>query len=161
MPLLMEDFLETVRGSRRHFLKHLDGVTEEQWLWKPYPECKSLRETLVHLLWVDRGVLISLETGKSPDYMAFYEEVIRETENWDIPSLLAGLDVSHQNVLDFFIKNHSETSLDTTISMWGHPGKLACQIAYLSSEDHYHAGQVAFIRMAIDPNWNYYGVIYS
>ena len=34
-------------------------------------------------------------------------------------------------------------------------------IAYFSSEDFYHMGQVSFIRQASDPTWNYYEAIYG
>ena len=31
----------------------------------------------------------------------------------------------------------------------------------ISSEDYYHAGQITFIRMATDPQWDYYRSIYN
>ena len=48
------DLIAGLRDSRRNLLKHLEGMTDEQWRWKPYPECKSVRETLTHLLMGDR-----------------------------------------------------------------------------------------------------------
>ena len=51
--------------------------------------------------------------------------------------------------------------MDTEVSAYGTPMKLGRAIAHLSSEDFYHAGQVAFIRIATDPSWDYYAVIYA
>jgi hypothetical protein len=38
---------------------------------------------------------------------------------------------------------------------------LRVAVAYLTAEDFYHAGQLAFIRMATDPGWDYFGSIYG
>lgn len=35
--------VQGVRESRRYFLKHLNGLRDDQWDWKPYPQCKSIR----------------------------------------------------------------------------------------------------------------------
>ena len=51
----VHDLLEEAKGSRRYFLKHVKGLTAEQWDWKPYPECKSVRETVAHLISDDRA----------------------------------------------------------------------------------------------------------
>jgi uncharacterized damage-inducible protein DinB len=161
MALDLEDFLALVRRSRQHFLKHVDGLSDDQWRFKPYPECKSVRETIVHLIWVDRSALESLETGTATDWMPLYDRVIQETQDLSGAELLVTLRESHARVLAFFEERHAQMPLDTEISMWGSPGKLAVQLAYLTAEDHYHAGQVAFIRMATDPDWAYYPAIYS
>lgn len=63
MAFTAAELIDGVRHSRRHFLKHLRGLRDDQWDWKPYPECKSIRETLAHLVWVDR-----IATDPSWDY---------------------------------------------------------------------------------------------
>lgn len=52
----VDSLIEGVRESRRFFLKHLKGLRDDQWEWKPYPECKSIRETLAHLVSDDREI---------------------------------------------------------------------------------------------------------
>ncbi len=34
----IECIIDGIRESRRYFLKHIKGVREDQWDWKPYPE---------------------------------------------------------------------------------------------------------------------------
>lgn len=43
MTFEMNDLTQAARESRENFVKLLDGLTDEQWTWKPYPECKSIR----------------------------------------------------------------------------------------------------------------------
>ena len=72
-PVTVTDLVDAVRASRRHFWKHVDGLSDAQWDWKPYPECKSVTETLAHLVQDDRAALAALESGGEPDYEAFAE----------------------------------------------------------------------------------------
>lgn len=156
MAFTLDDVLEGVRASRAHFLKHLDGLREEQWDWKPYPECKSVRETVAHLVTDDRAALFSLETGKEPDYEALSVEPGRDSAR-----LRALLDESHARLCEAIQARYANAPLDTEACIYGGSMKLARGIAHLSSEDFYHAGQVAFIRMATDPAWDYYAAIYG
>ena len=155
MAYTLEDVLEGVRSSRRFFWKHLSGLTEEQWSWKPYPECKSVTETLAHLILDDRMALFSLETGKEPDY-----DVNPVTET-DREKLISLLHESHAKLIEFIKSKYAEAPLDSEAYAWGTPMKLGRAIAYLSSEDFYHAGQVGYIRGASDPTWDYYSTIYG
>lgn len=155
MAYTVSDALGGLQGSRKFFLKHINGLTGEQWEWKPYPECKSVRETIAHLITDDRAALQSLETGKEPDY-----EALGESET-DVERLLAILAESHSALCDFIAGKWADAPLDTTISVWGSEMSIAGGLAYLSTEDNYHAGQVAFIRQATDPAWDYYAAIYG
>lgn len=150
----LDDLLHGLRHSRRFFLRHLDGLTDAQWDWKPYAECKSIRETVAHLVVDDRCALQSLESGHEPDY-----EGMQATET-DRDRLLEMLSTSHQDLLRFIAVRYTGAPLDAPACLFGSPRKLA-DIGFLSSEDYYHAGQVAFIRMATDPTWDYYTAIYG
>lgn len=155
MPYTVTDAVEGIARSRASFLKHLKGLKDEQWDWKPYAECKSITETVAHLICDDRAALQSLQTGKEPDY-----ENLSEAEP-DRVKLLAILDASHRELCDFITSKWSGSPVETEVSIWGSPMTLASGIAYMSSEDFYHAGQVAFIRSATDPAWDYYASIYG
>jgi uncharacterized damage-inducible protein DinB len=154
MAYTVSDALEGVRQSREFFLKHLKDLRPEQWDWKPYPECKSVRETLAHLIVDDRTALESLESQGEPNYRDYDGDTSDE-------ALLAALAKSHSDLLSFVESRWKDAPLDTGIKLWGWPMALGAAIAYLSAEDHYHAGQVAFIRMASDPSWDYYAAIYG
>lgn len=151
----IDDLIAGVRESRKHFLKHIQGITLEQWDWKPYPECKSIRETLSHLISDDQASKYVLATGSFPN---FEEMEIKET---DIDKLLDLLAESHEDFCYFLKEKFSSTPLDTEVFYFGGQMKLGLAISGISSEDCYHAGQVAFIRMATDPSWNYYASIYG
>jgi len=137
MAFTVEDLIDSLRSSRRHFLKHLEGVREDQWDWKPYPECKSILETLAHLISDDRAAPQSMEMGKEPDY-----DALQESET-DLARLCALMDEAHERLCTFIKTRFASAPLDTEVSAYGSPMKLGSAIACLTSEDYYHAGQVA------------------
>ena len=149
------DLIDRARRSRENFLKHIEGLRDDQWNWKPYPECKSISETLGHLVGVDRAFLFSLETGKSPDYEALMEPA------QDKERLLEKLAESHKNLVTFLDGRFRNVALETPVPFFGEQTPLGIALADLTSEDSYHSGQVAYIRMATDPQWDYYAAIYS
>jgi len=155
MTLDVHFLIEGVRESRRYFLRHLDGVRDDQWDWKPYPECKTIRETLAHLITDDRAYVAVLEKGAFPDFEGLVEH---ET---DIAKLLALLAESHEALCAFLRDKFADTPLDTKVFFFGGDVELAHAVARISYEDCYHAGQVAFIRMATDREWDYYRSVYG
>lgn len=156
----LTDLLAGLQSSRKFFLKHLNGLTDEQWTWKPYPECKSILETVAHLVGDDRAALDSLQSGKEPDYVGIVDAAHAEAGD-DREKAQAMLAESHTQLCDYLTTHHRGQPLDVEICVWGHMDKLAKGVAYFSSEDYYHAGQVAYIRMASDPTWDYYASIYG
>lgn len=154
MSFAVNDAVDGIRHSRAFFLKHLSGLTNDQWDWKPYAECKSVRETLAHLICDDRAALQSLQTGKEPDY----ESLVESESDRDL--LLTKLDESHRALCDFITQRWGSAPVDTEVCIWGVRKSIAAGLSYLTSEDFYHAGQVAFIRCATDPAWDYYASIY-
>lgn len=155
MALTVATLVNGLIESRSHVLKHMEGMTPEQLDWKPYPECKSARETLAHLGIDDRAALQSLQTGVEPDYAALTVPVD------EIDRLKATVAETHSALVAYLLETYSETPLDTEICVWGAKRPLGMAIPSFSSEDHYHAGQIAFIRMATDPAWDYYSAIYG
>ena len=156
----VEDLIEGLRGSRLHFLKHLKGLTAEQWTWKPYPECKSILETLLHLVGDDRAALQALETGGEPTYESILEAAFAEAAG-DKEKVLEMLEESHEKLCAYIAARFTGVPLDSEFSAFGSKMKVGSGIPYLSSEDFYHAGQVSYIRMATDPAWDYYSHIYG
>lgn len=147
--------IDGLRHSRAHFFKHVEGISEEQLDWKPYPECKSVRETLQHLVVVDRSGLDSLRSGKEPDYESYQ---VPET---DLAALRATLDETHRALLGELATQASGKPLDAEICVFGFKMPVINGIPAFATEDAYHTGQVAFVRMATDPTWDYYAMIYG
>ncbi len=156
MSLSFDDLMNLVKNGREHFLKHIHGIRDDQWDWKPYVECKSPRETLLHLLGNDKTALHSLQTGKAPDWAEFYNETER-----DIPKLLALMSEARNSLIGYLTENYADKPLGTEIIMWGETIKLGLALAAIPCEDYYHAGQIAFIRQATDHTWDYYAAIYE
>jgi uncharacterized damage-inducible protein DinB len=154
MAYTLQDALAGVRHSRGFFIKHLKGIAPAQWDWKPYPECKSVRETLAHLVVDDWTALESLQSQGEPNYRDYDGDTSEA-------ALLATLEKTHAELLGFIERQWTETPLDAEVKLWGWPMKLGAAVAYLSAEDLYHSGQIAFIRMATDPTWDYYSAVYG
>jgi uncharacterized damage-inducible protein DinB len=153
--MTVTDLVGSVRASRKHFWKHIDGLTDAQWDWKPYPECKNACETLAHLVTDDRAALAAVESDGEPDYESF-----AETER-DPARLRVLLTASHEALCVALLAKFADAPLDTTLSVWGVPMPLGTGISHFCSEDFFHAGQISFIRMATDPTWDYYSAIYG
>lgn len=151
----VEDFIDGIHASRQYFLRHINGLKDDQWDWKPYPECKSIRETIAHMITDDRAFIYLLDSGDMPDYSS-----IMETEH-DINKLMAILAKTHDELCAFIKTKFTETPLDNEFKFISYNLKLGQILTSLSHEDYYHAGQVAFIRMATDPSWDYYKEIYG
>lgn len=163
MHVTTHDLVESVRKSRGFLFKHLKGLTPEQWVWKPYPECKSVVETLKHLVVDDRFALYALD-AKEATSMDMYEVIgtrVEEEASDDVEALIAMVEHSFEILLTTILQRYGNAPLDTEITIYGEKHSLAVGIPYLSSEDHYHSGQIAFIRIATDPEWNYYSNIYG
>ncbi len=154
MPYTIADVVDGLRHSRAFFHKHLAGMTDEQWDFKPYAECKSVRETVAHLISDDRAALDSLKSGQEPDYDAC------QVEEQDREKLLAMVAESHEALLAHIGTAFAEQDLGAETSLWGSQMKVGA-LGYISSEDYYHAGQVAYIRLATDPAWDYYAAVYG
>ena len=157
------DVIQSLEQSRAFFYKHLKGLTGEQWAWKPYPECKSVRETLAHMIANDRVALETLRGGKTPeDWERFFRDVDVEFTGVDNAALAAAHRSSHEAILAYLRATYPpQTPLDTEVDVWGGKGKIGIHLGHLSSEDYFHAGQVAFIRNATTPAWEYYKEIYA
>jgi uncharacterized damage-inducible protein DinB len=159
--ITVEDLVTSIRSSREHFLKHIDGLTAEQWDWKPYPECMSVRETLGHLIVDDLAALESLESEEEPEYDVISQHEMQAERLVNLDVLKSRLTESHEKLCTYILGRWSTADLDSEICVWGNKMTLVRGISHLSSEDFYHSGQIAFIRMATDPSWNYYGAIYG
>jgi len=151
--------MEGVVASRNYFLKHLRDLPDEAWTFKPFPEGKNLMETLVHLRIDDLMAAESIQTLAEPNYAAtepLYTDIEKGKDY-----LLESLSRSHAELLSLIRQQFSDKPLDAEICIWGSMMPLYRGVPYLSSEDFYHAGQAAFIRMAVQPDWDYYLQIYG
>jgi len=160
MALTLEDILDSVRSSHESLFKHLKGVTGEQLTWKPYPECKSIHDTLAHLIAVEWSAQAMLETDSFPDYETHQRDALTLADGKQLDDLVSTLKKEQEKTLAIVVPKFRDTALDEEIKFWGYPTKMATAVARLGSEDAYHSGQIAYIRLATDPTWDYYKAIY-
>jgi hypothetical protein len=158
--VILNALLDGLRFSRQRFLAHLKDLPDSAWTYKPFPEGKNILETLVHLRIDDDMAAESILTKKEPDYEAAtvgaYEEMANGPE-----FLLNRLADSHRRLLELLKSEFGELPMAAEICIWGHMMPVYQGIPFLSSEDFYHAGQVAYVRMAVQPDWDYYAAIYG
>lgn len=159
MAFNLDDLVGGMRFARQHFCRHLTGLKEGQWDWKPAHECKTIREIVEHRMEIDVVALRELETGSDPGVAACQEARARMA-GCDEDRLLALLDETFEELCAFVCQQYADVPLDEEVGLWAYRMKLGCALGYMTSEDYYHAGQVATIRMATDPSWDYYGTIY-
>src|SRR5258708_31955084 len=112
MSVTVEDLVKSVRSSRAHFLKHIDGLTDQQWDWKPYAECKSARETLGHLITDDLAALQSLETRKEPDYDTISKQEMNPEMLADLRAVHSRLADSHECLCGYIIEHWGNATLE-------------------------------------------------
>src|SRR5437016_1974156 len=122
MPLSLDDLLAGLERSREHFYKHLEGLRDDQWDFKPFPECKSIRETMQHLVVDDRAALNSLKSGEEPDYET------GACDETNLERLKAILKETHKALLDEIRARYSKSPIDADICVWGSHGKLGAAL---------------------------------
>jgi hypothetical protein len=67
--------------SRKEFLAAIDGVTEEQWKWKPAPERWSVGETAEHIVLAEAALFGNVQKAiASPPNPAWEEKTKGKTE---------------------------------------------------------------------------------
>lgn len=156
-----DSLIAALVGSRAKFLLHVAGVTQAQAQWKPFPGCMSIEETLRHLMVDDLAATESLASGGHPAYESRREEVLSSTAGMGLEALIARLGETHGTFIQSLRDACSGKTLDDQICVWGEEMPIGLGVPFFGTEDSYHSGQVAFIRMAQDPEWDYYAAIYG
>src|SRR5580658_4598909 len=73
--------LNYLEDSRKEFLASIDGVTEEQWKWKPAPERWSVGETAEHIVLAEALLFGNVQKAvASPPNPAWEEKTKGKTE---------------------------------------------------------------------------------
>lgn len=153
MPFTVEEAVQAMRDAHEHFLKHLKDVREDQLDWRPDAACKTIRETLAHLTSDYRAMSQSLKSGGEPDYDSCQ---VTETDMNQLHALMAE---EFEGVCKYVASTFH--SVDEEVCVFGWQMTLGKAIPLFCSEDYYHAGQVAYIRIATDPAWDYYRAVYG
>ena len=139
--------MDNMHGALRFFLAHLGGLKDHQWDWKLAPACRSIREMLGHLseTYEDKAALEKALARPVPDV----SEVHRLFET------AAKQDYARLR------RKYADTALDAEIAVPGGDWfldrasvKAGTLLARRAWEECCHTGQVVFIRLATDPDWD-------
>jgi hypothetical protein len=152
--LILDDLIDNMHGALRFFLAHLNGLLPHQWDWKPYSACRSIREMLLHLC----------ETHEERE--ALEEELAQPVP--DILHVQSLFESSSKHDYERLRLRYVNTPLDAEIVIPGgdfflgkdqvRAGTLLARRAW---EECYHTGQVVFIRLATDPEWDQAAAVYD
>ena len=138
----------------KFFLAHLNGLRDEQWDWKPSPACRSIREILRHLCetYMEKTALEE-ELARTAPEVVRVQRLFEKAAKQDYERLRA---------------RYAETPLDAEIAVpdgdWflgRNRVKAGTLLARRAWEECYHTGQVVYIRLATDPDWNQEAAVYG
>lgn len=147
MAFELDDLMDNAHGALKFFLGHLNGLGGDQWDWKPAPACRSIREILMHLCetYGDKAALEEALAQPHPD-VVHVQSLFEAAAKQDYARLAA---------------RYAETPLDAEITVSGRDWflnrkqvKAGTLLARRAWEECYHTGQVAYIRLATDPDWD-------
>ena len=154
MSFELNDLLDNMHGALRFFLAHLNGLRDDQWDWRPSASCRSIREILLHLCetYEDRAALVEALAQETPD-LGRVQALFKAAATRDYEQLR---------------ERYADMPLDAEITVPGgdwflgrsrvRAGTLLARRAW---EECYHTGQVVYIRVATDPDWDQEAAVYG
>ncbi|MGI4787570.1 MAG: hypothetical protein ACRYFS_01825 [Janthinobacterium lividum] len=154
MAFTADDLVDNMQGALKFFLAHLNGLLPHQWDWKPSTKCRSIREIFLHLCetYEDKAGLEVELTEAVPD----------------VTRVQALFEAAAKRDYEHLREKYGETPLETEISV---PGgdfflgrdrvKVGTLIGRRTWEECYHTGQIVYIRLATDPDWDQEAEVYG
>jgi len=121
----------------------LEGITEEELLWRPIPEMNTAGKILRHMARISLVLLPQVVDGTTT---GSWDDDYEKSEH-SLPEMISDLESGRVKVLKG-LQGLEERSLDVEIPLWGGTHRRADGINMLISELVYHAGQIALLRGA-------------
>jgi hypothetical protein len=121
----------------------LEGITEEELLWRPIPEMNAAGKILRHMARISLVLLPQVVEGTTT---GGWDDDYEHREH-SFPEMISDLEAGRVKVLKG-LQGLEERSLDVKIPLWGGTHRRAEGINMLVSELVYHAGQIALLRGA-------------
>lgn len=148
MAIGTEEMFANLSHSQRFFRAHLNGIRQEQWDWKPSPACRSVREILLH--WTEMAEMFGVGDG------ALQTSLKKATP--DVSLVQALMKDAGLRFAAGFRAQYADSPMDSLLPNGTAVGSM---LAGLPAEDMYHAGQVAYIRLATDPAWDWVKAVHQ
>ena len=154
MAFELADLVDNMHGALRFFLAHLNGLRDDQWDWKPSPACRSIREMLRHLC------------EAYPDKAALEDELARPIPH--VTRVQALFEIAATQDYARLAARYRDTPIDAELQIAGGDWFLSRErvragtlLARRPWEECYHTGQVVYIRLATDPDWDQEAAVYG
>jgi DinB superfamily len=139
--------LITVVGFTEHIYKRalsaVEGITEEELLWRPVHEMNTAGKILRHMARISLVLLPQVVEGTTT---GSWDDDYEQSEH-SLPEMLSDLEAGRVKVLKG-LQGLEDRSLEVEIPLWGGTHRRVEGINMLVSELVYHAGQIALLRGA-------------
>ena len=146
MAVGLDEIMASFHFSQRFFRAHLNGIRSDQWDWKPFPACRSIREILLH--WAD--LYSPGQTG--------LQTALEPTEP-NVATVQSLMKEAGERYAAEYHEKYADTPMDAPFRPNGIT--VGTVLASFPAEDNYHAGQIAFIRLATEPEWDWVKAVHQ
>ncbi len=157
-----EMVLRSLEQSRRYLTEALDGLTQEEAVWSPGPECNSIAFILWHMTrWEDLPVN-RLVQGKTqlyesegwreklgtPPKETGYEYTVEQLQAWPVPKLedIRGYADSVREKTLAFLESVPPERLSEVARPDRAPDTVGSILIGVATEIALHVGQIAYLR---------------
>jgi len=123
----------------------LNGISEEQFRWRPAPESRSISEMMCHLIRIDNSFLQKL--GQSIK--------TQDPRNGTADDVLMALQNVHRQMYDLVndCKDDSELFRKSTLQDAEDIDTIKEHVLHSCQHNLYHLSQMIYLRRALDRNW--------
>ena len=153
---------KSLNRSREYLNKSLDGLTQEEFAWRPKPDCNSIAFILWHVTRVEDHFINRLFQRQeeiyesdgwrqklgTPGDSSGYNYTVEQLQAWQAPKLeaLKGYaSAVRQKTLDF-LEHITDAKLAEVPRPERSPDTVAASLAHISNEIAQHTGQIAYLR---------------
>lgn len=141
------EIASAIEASREFLLRHVRGLAVADFDVRPSGFTRSISEVAEHLL-ADDAVCIERLGGTAPD--------LEEGLGWE-----ERLAKSGNALVQELRSNWAGRELEAFSLLSGGGKGIAQGVTYIQIENAYHAGQIAWIRFELYPDWDYDAAVYA
>ncbi len=143
----IETLVRDLRASREFLMRHLRGLADFGWDYKPEAAPRSIREIVSHLIDDDAQAIANLGGIAAADN--------------NVKDPIRALEASSEAVIRALREQWKDDPSGAEKRLHGDGPSVATGVTYLQIEDYYHAGQIAWLRLGIEEDWDQETVVYA
>ena len=132
----IDDLTLGLRTSREFLLRHLKEMPAEAWDSRLAGTPRSVREIVEHLLEEDSEWIVLLGG-----------------EKLSLHASPESLRASNEALLELLQRQWADRADEAFLILTGDGKGMPQGVTYRQIEDYYHSGQIAWLRLALQPGW--------